>query len=860
MIPQFALDLGHDGIRLLERTSTGWRELGNASLDDPDLSGRLRVLADLAGSLAEGPLETELIIPGSQILYTTVDIPGSRRRLDDEDIRTALDGRTPVPAHELVFDWRRQNGAIHVAVLERKTLDEAEGFAAAHGLNPVSFSARPLPHEFPEDPDFGATRHHLEAIGEYVPPAEPVEVVEPDETAEVVDVDVEDVPIEDRDDLGSVDEPQSDDIDATEDAFSSDEPETPSEQDDPEPVAENQEALEADAEPDDVTEDDVTVTTEDTSEPISQVGDDSSSAHPSDDADDVSADERKDEADLSDLVEPSGWDDEDTSGEPIPVPVAFSSSRPVDGAPVPDLTDTGDTGQENLVEASTGAGIADPSVPGTETPRTLPPAPPPIGGATRAAETDGDGASSKAVTLAAIPQAALRESLSGSLTKPVIGIAAAVLLIGLFLGVTSFFRAPDLDIDDPAAGDLIELATPAQPGPETASGTAPTLGEVPIESQSTGLPADAETIVRLDPPSALSPSSEERGEAPFVEAQPEAGSEDADQVAEAPREILAEEATRARYAATGIWEMAPRQPSLPTGATLDDLYLASIDPDVASTDALLLGSPTDLIDTPVKAQRPPPPIGSDFDFGTDGLVVATPEGVITPEGVLVTLGEPPIRPPARPGGAEPEITDTDDAVIVAGLPQTRPRPRPGDLIETNERAQLGGRTRAELQTIRPRERPISDQIAAAEAVGEAPTDRAIPASIRAKGRPDNFAITVAAIIASRTPAPQPAPATNAPQQPAPVVAAPQPQPQIPTVASVARQATVESAINLRRLNLIGVYGQANDRRALVRLPSGRYVKVQVGDRIDGGQVAAIGQNALRYTKGNRSILLEMPDT
>jgi hypothetical protein len=60
------------------------------------------------------------------------------------------------------------------------------------------------------------------------------------------------------------------------------------------------------------------------------------------------------------------------------------------------------------------------------------------------------------------------------------------------------------------------------------------------------------------------------------------------------------------------------------------------------------------------------------------------------------------------------------------------------------------------------------------------------------------------------------------------------------------------------VNLIGVYGTERDRRALVRLSNGRFVKVQVGDRLDGGRIAAIGRDELRYTKGGRNITLSVP--
>ena len=85
-------------------------------------------------------------------------------------------------------------------------------------------------------------------------------------------------------------------------------------------------------------------------------------------------------------------------------------------------------------------------------------------------------------------------------------------------------------------------------------------------------------------------------------------------------------------------------------------------------------------------------------------------------------------------------------------------------------------------------------------------------------------------------------------------------PAIPSSASVARQATQNDVLNLRRLNLIGVYGTSSNRRALVRLASGRYVKVKVGDKIDGGRIVAIGQDQLRYQKGSRSTTLRMPSS
>ena len=71
-------------------------------------------------------------------------------------------------------------------------------------------------------------------------------------------------------------------------------------------------------------------------------------------------------------------------------------------------------------------------------------------------------------------------------------------------------------------------------------------------------------------------------------------------------------------------------------------------------------------------------------------------------------------------------------------------------------------------------------------------------------------------------------------------------------------ATIPNAIRLNEVNLVGVFGTTGDRRALVRLPSGRYVRVRVGDRVDGGRVARITESELFYQKGNRTVSLRVP--
>ena len=217
---------------------------------------------------------------------------------------------------------------------------------------------------------------------------------------------------------------------------------------------------------------------------------------------------------------------------------------------------------------------------------------------------------------------------------------------------------------------------------------------------------------------------------------------------------------------------------------------------------------------------------------------------------------------AGPGGLIP----TD---LARSLPSTAPRPRPEQFTQEIERQQFGGRTRVELARLRPPARPASEQ-SLAEASPEA-SELAVAASLTPRTRPENMtalvtaarvqaeAARVSASAALATPDTSGAIEAALEEDVEPEGRAERPRVlNIPTTASVARQATIEDAISLNRINLVGVYGAPSDRRALVRLSSGRYVKVKVGDRVDGGTVAQITDNELYYRKGNRTLSLQIP--
>ncbi len=352
---------------------------------------------------------------------------------------------------------------------------------------------------------------------------------------------------------------------------------------------------------------------------------------------------------------------------------------------------------------------------------------------------------------------------------------------------------------------------------------------------------------------------------------------------------LSPEEVAARYAATGIWQAAPTRPEAPEAITLDDMYQTSIDPSVTIQDAIALPDPRGIApDAAQRGQRNPMAAGTVTPFDPRGLVQATPEGTLSPEGFTVFAGPPPRKPPQTPTRfAEDPVAETGSADL--RLAQIRPRPRPGDLLEQNERTQFGGLTRSELAAIRPRLRPESAQeraLAAAQsaarsdaeaaraaslanavegAVQEAVTTPepavdpratgtrlAVASSLKPKDRPGNFTRLVQRAREQQETAPAIRTASAAAVKPRTV------SPSIPSKANVAKQATVRNAINLRKVNLIGVYGKPSARRALVRLANGRYQKVSVGDRVDGGRVVAISEKELRYQKNGRNVTLKMP--
>ena len=79
-----------------------------------------------------------------------------------------------------------------------------------------------------------------------------------------------------------------------------------------------------------------------------------------------------------------------------------------------------------------------------------------------------------------------------------------------------------------------------------------------------------------------------------------------------------------------------------------------------------------------------------------------------------------------------------------------------------------------------------------------------------------------------------------------------------TPAHVAARATIRNGLDTRSLTLLGVVETPGERRALVRLPSGRIRTVRAGDLLAGGRILAIGPTELRYRTARRIRILTLP--
>ena len=927
MNSNFALSLSFDGMRLMHRVPDGWHLVGEVALDDADVTGSLAGLRAAAETLEPNGIATKLLIPNDQIKYLALDTT----RAEEAEVRDALHGATPYSVDELAYDFAKGGGRTYVAAVARETLVEAQQFATEHGFNPISFAAIPEPFTYVGEAFFGATgENSVERDAEPVNIIGQSDVVMAAPIGEVAVQATVDAPA----DADAVDPIATPDLEDTPGAEA--EPEVEDEQQAPAPMfashlrADRNEGRPADklAEPPKQPRAEPTFARQNppTLAVPTDAGDTSVPAvgAPSRDVEITPAPKLSAQAPLADVA-PSITGEAATALPPEAAVAAASLTVE------PDAKDDAPAEAETRSAAASAVGGA---VGGMFASRRM----------TRAQAKTAD---------VEAPAEPTKKSVFGARkqpkSKPVVGgkprflglILTAILL--LFLLAFAAFAA--LSEDGIAGwfgfvGQDTQIAADPASVPEVAAA-------VPPETQA----ADASDVLAV-------PTAPTGGHV-----------------------LSPEEATRI-YAATGVWQRAPRIPVNPRTTTLDDMILGMAPASVTRVPASPLASASSisgdaLIATPID----PPAPDATFNFGADGLIVATPQGNVTPDGILIIAGAPPLNPPIRPGTIAPEVTPqdqiaavipdaatpltdapegviviagrpaieppvrtgttppaptpqgaalaigqaplfaSDGLVVLAGSPSILPPIRPGTVAPSTDTAaalNTGAAQTPDANTRRPLLRP-ANVIQAAAAVANAPVLGALTASQASDFRPRTRPAGLAPAPAP-TPDPEPAPAPQDAAEPAPtglqispeIAAAVQaaenrPNPIVnptasavptssrpdtrprnmarivtranqaqeraaaqvasvapravapsgPTGGAVAQNATLDNAINLRDVNLIGIYGGSSDRRALVRLGNGRYVRVTVGDRLDGGRVTAISAGALSYTKGGRALTLEV---
>ncbi|TCM85183.1 hypothetical protein [Rhodovulum steppense] len=909
MKPGFALTLSEDGIGLLHRTRGGWRRLGDVLLDDPGLGETLRLMRGTAESLAGGRLLTKLVIPDSQVLYTTLPFVGDSPAEKRTSLRRGLDGLTPYVLDDLVFDWQEVGaGTARLAVVARETLAEAEAFATLHMFNPVCWVAAPPDDRFEGEAFFGPTALAATLLpkGETPEPEGPAAHQEGRAMPET----------------GGDRPAASASTAARTSTLPAHKRKTRAE---PKLASSSQPAAPAASTP--------PPSAPSAADPV-ETALSFASTHRPEDAPPAPADSRPPRATATTRLtlnkpdEPDGGDartatsatqaDIEEAVRAAPPPTPTTRAAPVSGIPT-------DPGRD--------------AIPATPTaPRARPPSPWPLG---------------KDEPVSAVKDGKLRLGLA--LTGGLVVVMAVVVLWSLLPSGEKSADAPSTIAesaaapDTPSTGAAVEFAAQSDPTEEASDAdivALPALSETEAAESyaTTGLWQLAPDPMTAPPPgriddlfvAALDPSirppvsstlpDSQLGRALDLPLALQADPPGHDQVFVLDDRGLVAATPEGALTPDGVMVFAGQPPLLPRGRAADPAAAPE-----AVTAEIPEPAPADRIETAADAaaisEVPAAEAGGE-DAGS-GLAEATrggEEGVTVIEGaptvtpperpefvVPVVMGRPPVTPPERsqpepitapaeietptapdtttepdarsdpePGtgdevrvapragtGANAASLEADsaalpdaaalisDPAVATRLAAYRPRLRPSDLATE---AQATTTASVNVPALRPAPRPAALAAAAPPPMADRSTDieAALAAALAAEeAAADEAAESDLAIARSIRPSSRPSDLGSSTAPAIPVTAAAA-APRIPTTANVARQATVPKAINLRQINLIGVYGASGDRRALVRLANGRYEKVKVGDRLDGGRVAVIGENQLRYVKNGRNLVLDLP--
>ncbi len=255
---------------------------------------------------------------------------------------------------------------------------------------------------------------------------------------------------------------------------------------------------------------------------------------------------------------------------------------------------------------------------------------------------------------------------------------------------------------------------------------------------------------------------------------------------ESEPEAVAE--TAAAPAITTADSQGAATPENPGAASGDEIFLAAKDQPPPPAEPVALPEVTAQGDPVPVAGAPPPPFGTVYQFDANGLIVPTPEGIVTPEGVLLIAGKPPRVPAPRPAlvpalapeavvdpaGVQPGAALdalTADPALAGFRPKARPATLSAPALPADDAALPGPETalsgfESRLASLRPMPRPkaileagelaANDNARAAEAAAAASLaagltgDPEDPAEPEVAGNTSKLAVAI-----SRKPQPRP---------------------------------------------------------------------------------------------------------
>ena len=379
-----------------------------------------------------------------------------------------------------------------------------------------------------------------------------------------------------------------------------------------------------------------------------------------------------------------------------------------------------------------------------------------------------------------------------------------------------------------------------------------------------------------------------------------------------PNGPMTPEELRRVYVSTGVWPMAPKAPYQASTKALEDLYIASIDADIRAHDPVILQSPDEFLtdstkDLAIPLLKKAKPLG----LATGDPAIEMPnepsaKTLVSPNmNALRVLPDVTLRPPSmapqplaeltpsiitqdsnKTAISQPDALPSIDALTrldppsVTGFGNQATDPifenaatenAENQSSETNPTSELVSKppsvsseedaiASTDPQTPQAPE-PAIDMLAqsrplirpqalvAALRAKEKAFEEALNTSIRPKIRPALTEIAQSDTLISRLfSALDEGDEANVDS----------PIADEPSSARVSERATLEKGLNLRKVNLLGTYRFGNSRKALILMPNGSKRMVKVGDRLDGGQVAAIDEEELRYIKSGLNIILSMP--